>query len=103
MKRVERELRYKAVAKRIRELRNARGWSIEKLAQETTISWSTVSRIERAQGQQPSVDAVGKILFALEVAIEDAIWVLMRLAGYPEGICKKAWAYQYHRIDRHLD
>jgi len=91
MRRTKKEDRYLAVSTWLRRERERKGWSLEKLANETTLSLSTVLRIEASQGQQPGFDAIGQILFALEVNPYDAAWVLMRLAGYPKRVCERAW------------
>jgi XRE family transcriptional regulator, master regulator for biofilm formation len=64
----------------IRRLRERRGWSIEKLAQEAGPHWTTVSRIENGT-YNPSWDIISKLAAALEVDTAD----LVRLAAEQLG------------------
>jgi transcriptional regulator with XRE-family HTH domain len=59
----------KAFGKRIRELRSARGWTSERLAQESSLTVSSVSNIERAL-QEPRLSTVLLLLetFAVQPA-----------------------------------
>ena len=65
----------------IRSLRGSRDLSIEELAAEAGIHWTSVSRIENGK-QNPSWDAVAKVAAALDVEMAD----LARLAAeQPQG------------------
>jgi transcriptional regulator with XRE-family HTH domain len=54
----------------IRQIRGARELSIEALAHEAGIHWTSVSRIENAR-QNPTWDAVASIATALDVKIAE--------------------------------
>jgi transcriptional regulator with XRE-family HTH domain len=60
----------KALGSRIRELRDAREWSQERLAQAAYLDRSYVAGIERAL-RNPSVRSLIKIAAALKVSIRD--------------------------------
>jgi len=60
----------KALGSRIRELRDAKGWSQERLAQAAYLDRSYVAGIERAL-RNPSVRSLIKIAAALKVSIRD--------------------------------
>jgi transcriptional regulator with XRE-family HTH domain len=51
---------------RVRELRTARGWTSERLAQESSLTVSSVSNIERAV-QEPRLSTVLLLIETLEV------------------------------------
>lgn len=57
-----------ALADRIKELREAKGYSREMLAAVAEVSFSTVTRLE--SGQVPRVEALGQIAEALQLSPE---------------------------------
>ena len=56
-----------AFGKRVRELRNERGWSQEKLAERASLHWTYVSAVERGL-RTPGLDVIGRIGSALNVS-----------------------------------
>lgn len=57
----------------IRELRQARGWSQEKLAREMGVSLSTVAGLENNR-HEPRMEQVRKILELFGITWEEVIW-----------------------------
>ena len=58
------------LGRRIRALRNARGWTQEKLGVEAGISYKYIGEIERGQ-QNPSFDTLVKIAAAVKVDLPE--------------------------------
>ena len=58
------------LGRRIRALRNAKGWTQEELGGESGISYKFIGEIERGQ-QNPSFETLVKIAAALRVALPD--------------------------------
>lgn len=56
------------IARRVRELRDARGWSLETLAERSTVSRSNISLIERGQSS-PTATVLEKLATALNVTL----------------------------------
>jgi transcriptional regulator with XRE-family HTH domain len=63
---------YKKLGERIRELRNNRGLSQEKLAEKTDLSRENINRFENAN-KYPGVDALVQIANALHVSVDDLL------------------------------
>lgn len=61
----------RALAQRVRALREARGWSREQLAKEACISNRTLARLESEGANQPGFFTVGAIAESLEVSLDD--------------------------------
>jgi transcriptional regulator with XRE-family HTH domain len=59
------------LAQRVRALREARGWSRERLAEEACISTRTLARLEGEGAIQPGFFTVGAVAEALEVSLDD--------------------------------
>lgn len=57
-----------ALAQRLRELRDARGWSLEALAERSAVSRSTISLIERGESS-PTAVVLDKLATALGVSL----------------------------------
>jgi transcriptional regulator with XRE-family HTH domain len=56
------------IARRVRELRDARGWSLETLAERSSVSRSNISLIERAESS-PTAVVLDKLATALGVSL----------------------------------
>lgn len=56
------------IARRLRELRDAQGWSLDELAERSTVSRSAISLIERAQSS-PTATVLDKLAMALNVPL----------------------------------
>ncbi|MDN6124056.1 MAG: helix-turn-helix domain-containing protein, partial [Brevibacterium sp.] len=58
------------VGSRLRELRNGRGWTIQRLADESSLSRRMLTQIELGQAN-PSLATIDRIAHALEVTFAD--------------------------------
>jgi transcriptional regulator with XRE-family HTH domain len=68
----------KSIAVRIRELRMAKRWSQERLAEEAGLSMDAISRIERGE-RDPRLETVAQIARALGIALPK----LLKFGGPP--------------------
>lgn len=59
--------------KNIKELRNKKGWSQEKLAREADISYQTLVKIERSGIKNPKIETMIKLAKALDVSIDELV------------------------------
>jgi len=59
------------LAKRIRELRNKRGISQEKLARLADVSYNTIVKIESGESKNPTFQTMTGIAKALNVSLDD--------------------------------
>jgi transcriptional regulator with XRE-family HTH domain len=59
------------LAKRIRELRNKKGISQEKLARLADVSYNTIVKIEAGESINPSFRTMSGIAKALDVSLDD--------------------------------
>ncbi len=56
------------LGERVRELRKARGWTLEQAAQQAGLARSTLSKIENGQ-MSPTYDALKKLAVGLEISV----------------------------------
>ncbi|MEU8805095.1 DUF488 family protein [Streptomyces violaceoruber] len=61
----------RALAQRVRALREARGWTRERLAKEAGIAVGTLARLESEGAIQPGFFTVGAVAEALEVSLDE--------------------------------
>ncbi|MCC3652641.1 DUF488 family protein [Streptomyces sp. S07_1.15] len=61
----------RALAQRVRALRDGRGWSRERLAKEAGIAVGTLARLESKGAIQPGFFTVGAVAEALEVSLDE--------------------------------
>jgi len=59
------------LAKRIRELRNKKGLSQEKLARLADVSYNTIVKIESGDSKNPTFQTMTGIARALEISLDD--------------------------------
>lgn len=59
--------------KNIKELRNKKGWSQEKLSREADISYQTLIKIERGGIKNPKIETMIKLAKALDVSIDELV------------------------------
>jgi len=59
--------------KNLKQLRKKKGWTQEKLAQESGISFHTLIKIERGDIKSPRLDTLIKIAKALNLSIDDLV------------------------------
>ncbi|MFG3211055.1 DUF488 family protein, N3 subclade [Streptomyces tendae] len=61
----------RALAQRVRALREARGWARERLAKEAGIAVGTLARLESEGAIQPGFFTVGAVAEALEISLDE--------------------------------
>ncbi|MFF4799733.1 DUF488 family protein [Streptomyces sp. NPDC001351] len=61
----------RGLARRVRALRESRGWSRERLAKEAGIAVGTLARLESEGAIQPGFFTVGAVAEALEISLDD--------------------------------
>jgi transcriptional regulator with XRE-family HTH domain len=81
----------RALAQRVRVLREARGWMRERLAKEAGIAAGTLARLESEGAIQPGFFTVGAVAEALEVSLDE----LFREAKVTPGL----WSAGYEGRD----
>ena len=59
------------LSKRIRELRNKKGLSQEKLARLADVSYNTIVKIESGESKNPTFQTMAGIAKALNVSLDD--------------------------------
>jgi len=59
--------------KNLANIRKQKGWSQEKLAVESGISYNTIIKIERGGIKNPKIDTVIKLTKALSITIDELI------------------------------
>ena len=61
------------LAKRVKEFRNQKGWSQQKLAEETRLSFNTITKIEQGVGDSPTLKTLLKLADAFGIGIDELI------------------------------
>lgn len=90
---------------RVRELRKARGWTLEQAASQAGLARSTLSKIENAQ-MSPTYDALKKLAVGLEITIpqlftppaSDQITGRMALTKMGEGTAQATVTYEHELL-----
>ena len=59
--------------KNLVKVRNQKGWSQEKLAVESGISYNTIIKIERGGIKNPKIETVIKLAEALQITIDNLV------------------------------
>lgn len=61
------------LAKRIRELRNKKGLSQEKLARLADVSYNTIVKIESGESKHPTIQTMAGVAKALRISLDELI------------------------------
>lgn len=61
------------IAKNIRRIRHAKGYSQDKLSKLADVSFHTITKIEAGDTPNPTIDTMRKIADALEVSVDDLL------------------------------
>ena len=61
------------LAKRVKEYRRQRGWTQQKLAEKTGLSFNTITKIEQGIGDSPTLKTLLKLADAFSVGLDDLI------------------------------
>ncbi len=59
--------------KNLAKLRKQKGWSQEKLAVESGVSYNTIIKLERGGIKNPKIETVVKLADALKVSVDELI------------------------------
>ena len=59
------------LAKRLKELRKEHNWTQQKLAEKTSLSFNTITKIEQGIGDSPTLKTLIKLADALGVGLDD--------------------------------
>ena len=61
------------LAKRVKEYRKQKGWTQQKLAEKTGLSFNTVTKIEQGVGDSPTLKTLLKLADALDVGLDELV------------------------------
>ncbi len=61
------------INKRLKELRKDRGWSQQKLAEMTGLSFNAITKIEQGIAKHPTLKTLLKLSEAFEVSLDDLV------------------------------
>ena len=61
------------LSKKIKELRKKSGWSQQRLAEETGLSYSVVTKIEQGTAKKPTIQTMVKIADAFGVSLDELV------------------------------
>ncbi len=61
------------LAKKVKELRNQKGWTQQKLAEETELSFNTITKIEQGIGSSPTLKTLIKLADALGIGLDELV------------------------------
>jgi transcriptional regulator with XRE-family HTH domain len=59
------------LAKRVKECRNKKGWTQQKLAEKTGLSFNTITKIEQGIGDSPTLKTLIKLADALGAGLDE--------------------------------
>jgi transcriptional regulator with XRE-family HTH domain len=59
--------------KNLKEFRKQKGWSQERLARESNISYHTLIKLEQSSIKNPKIETVIKLADALEVSLDELV------------------------------
>lgn len=61
------------LSKRLKELRNEKGWSQQKLAEKTGLSFNAITKIEQGLAKYPTLKTLVKIADAFGISIDKLV------------------------------
>lgn len=61
------------LAKRLKELRKKSGWSQQKLAEHSGLSYNTITKIEQGAATMPTIQTMIKIADAFGVTLDELV------------------------------
>ena len=61
------------ISKRIKELRNAMGWTQQQLAEKTRLSFNAITKIEQGLAKSPTLRTLTKLADAFEVGLDELV------------------------------
>ena len=63
------------IGKRIKEFRKNKGWSQQKLAERSGLSFNTITRIEQGIGDSPTLKTLLKLSEAFEIGLDELVGI----------------------------
>ena len=63
------------IGKKIKEFRKLKGWSQQKLAEKSSLSFNTITRIEQGVGISPTLKTLLKLSEALEIGLDELVGI----------------------------
>jgi transcriptional regulator with XRE-family HTH domain len=61
------------LSKRLKELRKQKGWSQQKLAEKTDLSFNAITKIEQGLAQHPTLKTLLKLADAFEIGLDELV------------------------------
>lgn len=61
------------LAKQLKELRKKRGWSQQKLAEKSGLSFNTITKIEQELAKHPNLRTLLKLSDAFEIGLDELV------------------------------
>lgn len=61
------------IAKRIRELRKAKGWTQQQLAEKTRLSFNAVTKIEQGLAKSPTLRTLTKLADVFSIGLDELV------------------------------
>jgi transcriptional regulator with XRE-family HTH domain len=61
------------LAKRVKEFRKQKGWSQQKLAEKTGLSFNTITKIEQGVGDSPTLKTLFKLANAFGIGLDELV------------------------------
>ncbi len=61
------------LAKRVKELRNQKGWSQQKLAEKAGLAFNTITKIEQGLAEHPNLKTLIKLADVLDVGLDELV------------------------------
>lgn len=61
------------IAKRLKELRKEKGWSQQKLAERTGLSFNAITKIEQGLAKYPTLKTLIKLSDAFKISLDELV------------------------------
>jgi transcriptional regulator with XRE-family HTH domain len=61
------------IASRLKDLRKIKGWSQQKLAEKTDLSFNAITKIEQGLAKHPTLKTLIKLADAFEISIDELV------------------------------
>jgi len=61
------------IAERIRELRKAKGWTQQQLAEKTRLSFNAITKIEQGLAKSPTLNTLTKLADVFSVGLDELV------------------------------
>ena len=61
------------LSKRVKEFRKQKGWSQQKLAEKTSLSFNTITKIEQGVGNSPNLKTLLKLAEVFGIGLDELV------------------------------